>query len=89
MREGRFFWRGWIEDGAITINADSLRGRRKKKKKNACPMGHTFLVHGWIGQKALGIFRSSDRKGRRKEDIRRPMRFRDVTSCRLLQRILS
>ena len=38
-------------------------------------MGHTFLVHGCIGPKVLGIFQSSDRKGRRKEDIRRPMRF--------------
>ena len=37
----------------------------------------------------LGVFRSADRRGRRKEDVRRPMRFRFVTRRRLLQRIRS
>ena len=31
-------------------------------------------LHGCIGQKALGIFPSADRRGRRKE-VRRPMRL--------------
>ena len=36
-----------------------------------------------------GIFRSADRRERRKKDVRRPMRFRFVTRCWLLQRIPS